>query len=107
MILMVGILVWPSLGFAATATTQTSLPRDNVKGGAIAARRPGVTISKAISTTVTRNKKAVLEWGGATYTTATPTKKETLTNTFFSSLFTVLNGLVQQLTLAMQSGTST
>lgn len=104
---MAAIMALPSAGFAQSATTQPNrLPRNNVKGGTLATNRPGVTISKSIANTVTRNKTMIQDWGGVTYGPKVQTKKQVLLTSFFESMFQTLTDLVEQLTIALQLTTT-
>jgi hypothetical protein len=104
---MATIVAFPSVGPAQTTTTQpVRTPRNNVQGGSLAANRPGVTVSKAVGATATRNKE-ILSGSTITYEAETQTKKQVFLTTFFESMFKTLNDLVQQLTLALQATTTT
>ena len=75
--------------------------------GLLAAHRPGLTVGGAVAKSVARNQTMFSPYGGANFGPATPTPKQTFVNTFFKSLFDVLNSLVQQLSLAVQANQTT
>ena len=106
---MAGILAVPSVGLGQATSQPDTLrtPRNNVKGGSLAANRPGLTVSGSIAKSVTRNQIMLQQFGGATFGPATPTPKQTFVNTFFQSLFQALNDVVQQLTLGLRASQAT
>jgi len=85
-------------------TLQT--PRNNVKGGTVAARRPGLWIQSAKAVFQDRQSTMLDQFGGATPIPADqkpPSLGKTMKIAFLQGLFDMLNKLADQLLLAIQA----
>ncbi len=106
-ILFASVLTVPSVCWAQTTQPGTlRTPRNNVKGGTLASNRPGTWVGQATANHVERQKKVLQQFGGANYQGPEqypPSKREVFMVSFFEDLFTILNELVGQLTLAIQA----
>ncbi|MBI4580172.1 MAG: hypothetical protein HY718_10750 [Planctomycetes bacterium] len=91
-------------GTAAAQTTSqpsNSLPRNNVSGGAIAARRPGTWIQSAIGTHNERTSEALQNFGGVTYTEQGP--EPSIRDQVLPKLVEILLQMIAALDLAIKA----
>lgn len=75
--------------------------RDNVKGGDVAGRSPGLRIRNALSRGLTYQDVSLKQFGGATITSGeeTPNLRQTFLAEFFTKLFDRLTLYVETLSL--------
>jgi hypothetical protein len=116
---MIGIVVLlgaglalPSLALGQDDGTGGTLrtPRNNVKGGSLAANRPGTWTKAAKATHIARQQAALKDFGGANYQGPEqypPSRRDVFLLSFFESMFQILNNLVEQLKLALQVAQTT
>ena len=107
-------LVVPLLAGTGAARAQTTgetvtYPQDNVRGGAVGARRPGSWIATSISAHRERMGVVLQQHGGASpQEKTTPDRHTLILTTFLEGLFNVLQDLATALQLAATaSGTTT
>ncbi|HOA72642.1 MAG TPA: hypothetical protein PL151_11720 [Phycisphaerae bacterium] len=84
----------------AQATVQP-FPRNNVRGSALAARRPGIWVQSGIATHVQRTDAALNAFGGITITQVGP--EPTIRDAVLPALVEVFLGAVDQLSLIIQT----
>jgi len=96
-----------SLGQATGGdSSELQYPRNNVKGGALSARRPGTWLNRAASTHVERQNTMLKDFGGATPISedqVKPPRRRVMTIAFFEGLFDFLIQLVQQYQMAIEA----
>ena len=98
-------LALPSAALGQDTGGTLRTPRNNVKGGSLAASRPGTWTVKAEATHIQRQQAALKDFGGANYQGPEqypPSRREVFMLSFFDSMFKILNDLVNQLKLALQ-----
>ena len=81
-------------------------PRNSVRGGTVAARRPGLWVQDARGRHNAIQQEAIHNFGGAEPTPAdavTPSFGETMRIEFLTGLFEVLNQMATQLRLALEA----
>jgi len=104
-------LVVPVLAGSSAALAQTSTvvyPQDNVRGGAVGARRPGLWVTEGIGAHGERMNLVLREHGGANPQQSTEPERRTLILTaFLEGLFGVLQDLATALQLAATVGATT
>ncbi len=109
---MAGWLAFGQIGLAQAPTGgdqgSLSLPRNNVKGGAVAARRPGGWISESIGFHIQRQNTSLKALGGATFSPPDPTDlslREIFLQELIDSVLSTLDQLVLLFTTAIQANT--
>jgi len=81
-----------------TGITELKTPRNNVKGGSVAARRPGLWVEAGLSKAVQRQNVMIgLRGGATTFTPAPPSEKNVFLVSFLSGLFDNVNTLLKLL----------
>jgi hypothetical protein len=86
---------------SAQDTTVPPLPRNNVRGGALAARRPGTWIQSGVSTTSQRISIAITDFGGVNYTQEGP--PPSIRDEVLPALVEIFLGIVDQFSLVLQT----
>lgn len=103
--MVVPVLFASSLAFGQNATV--TYPQDNVSGGAVGARRPGLRVSAGIAKHTERMAVVTAPHAGITPGTE-PTARHTLIlTTFLQSFFDTMQQLADTLLLAAQVGGTT
>ncbi len=85
---------------SAQAANVPPLPRNNVRGGALAARRPGNFVQSGISTTSQRISVAITDFGGVTYSDTEP---QSFRDQVLPQLVDVFLGIVDQLATIIET----
>lgn len=106
--LLTVLLAVPSTGLGQDGgdTGELQYPRNNVKKGAVSARRPGAWINRAASTHVERQNTMLKDFGGATpipEDQEEPSRRQVMMLAFLEGLFDFLNQLAEQLLLAIEA----
>ena len=98
-----------ALGMAMGQSASTVVyPQDNVSGGAVGARRPGLRVAAGIANHNTRMNVVTNPQGGVTVPVSTKTDRHTLVlTTFLQSFFDTMQKLADALLLAAQVSGST
>ena len=106
---MVLPLVAPNPAAAQSTGNTVTYPRDNVRGGALSSRRPGIRQEAAIANHRSRMTVVTSPQNGVTVPEDTGQDRHTLLlTTFLESLFNTLNQLATALAAAAAvSGTAT
>jgi hypothetical protein len=88
---------------AATFAQETvpPFPRNNVRGSALAARRPGIWVQTGIATHIQRTDAALNAFGGVTISQEGP--EPTIRDVVLPTLVDVFLGAVDQLSLIIQT----
>jgi len=96
-------LLSPSFTLAQDAT-ELRQPRNNVKGGSVSSRRPGLTITESQAVHIERQNNALKLFGGAVYTATDeePGLGETMRLATAQAVMDLLNDLADQLLQAIQ-----
>lgn len=97
----------PAAGLAQETVVQP-FPRNNVRGGSIAARRPGTWIQSGIATHSLRQDASLHAFGGATITQVGP--EPSIRDEVLPQVIDVLLGILDQFVLLVQAilgGTTT
>jgi len=81
--------------------SEPPLPRNNVRGGAIAARRPGSWVQSGIATTSERINVALRAYGGVDYTQEGP--PPSICDEVLPALADVFLNIIDQLSLIIQA----
>jgi len=95
-----------SAGVGQDGNSGLQYPRNNVKGGAVSARRPGSWINRATSIQNKRHDTMLKDYGGATPISedqVPASRREVMTIAFLDGLFTFLIDFVEQFQLAIQA----
>ncbi len=83
------------------------MPRGNVRGGALAARAPGLRIKDGIARHVDKNKKAFFDFGGASISQSSEEAnaglKDAFIEAFLDSFLEALDEFVQAVELLLQA----
>lgn len=82
-------------------TTEQPFPRNNVRGSALAARRPGTWVQAGISNHVQRQTAALDQWGGVTITQVGP--EPGIRDVVLPALVEALLGAIDQLSFMIQT----
>ena len=105
---LAGLLALPSPVWSQSTQPSDGLltPRNNVKGGSLASRRPGLWTQAGKATHIERQQKALKQFGGAEYEGPEQypdSKGQVFLVSFFESLFDILNDVVEELSLLLQA----
>lgn len=91
----------PGASAQTTGETTASYPRNNVRGGSIAARRPGSWIQSGIGTHVERLKASIDAFGGVTISETAP--EQNFRDRILPGLVDILLKSIDALSLAIQA----